>query len=270
MALRAPERFDADPSAYAEYLRTPLGRLRLELSWRNLEPHLLRRGSPPRRALDLGGGTGELTLRLAAAGWSVTFVDGSPRMLEQVAAAADGRGLGERIACRALDLDADGLAGALGVGSYDLVVCHHVLEYVASPERLLAEARTALADRGRLSLVVRNRGGEAMKQLLRGAGPAAALELLAARRLHEGMYGLDVRLLDAAEIHALVRAVGLSILAEHGVRVAADYLPDWDRDDAGFDRMVALELRLGERDELRPLARYVQVIAARDEAPRSR
>ena len=34
MTRSAPQVFDADPLAYQEYLRTPLGRLRTELSWK--------------------------------------------------------------------------------------------------------------------------------------------------------------------------------------------------------------------------------------------
>jgi S-adenosylmethionine-dependent methyltransferase len=264
MTRSAPERFDADPSAYAEYLRTPLGRLRSELSWLNLEPHLTRPGTPPGRALDLGAGTGEMSLRLARSGWSVTLVDGSRRMLERATQAAEARGLGGKVACRALDLDAGGVANSLGRGAYDLVVCHDVLEYVASPEALLGEASAALAAGGRMSLVVRNLAGEAMKQLLGGGPPEAALEILAARRVREEMYGLDVRLFDLAEIGGLVDAAGLEVIAEHGLRVAADHVADRARSgEDAFDRMLQLERRLGESPALRPLARYVQVIAAR-------
>jgi len=271
MTRSAPERFDADPSAYAEYLRTPLGRLRSELSWRNLEPHLPCPGTPPPAALDLGAGTGEMALRLAAAGWSVTLVDGSRRMLGRAAQLAEARGLGARIACRALDLDVGGLADALGTGVYDLVVCHDVLEYVASPEALLREVRATLAPAGLVSLVVRNLPGEVMKRLLRGADPEVALHLLAAHRVQEDLYGLDLRLFDLGEIRRLLGAAGLEVVAEHGVRVVVDHLADWTggSDDA-FERMLALERRLGENPELRAVARYVQVIAARARASAAR
>jgi S-adenosylmethionine-dependent methyltransferase len=261
MTSIAPERFDADPSAYEEYLRTPLGRLRSELSWQNLEPHLPRPATTPPRALDLGAGTAELAFRLAAAGWSVTLVDGSRRMLARAAELAEARGLGTRIECRALDLDTGGVANALGGNTYDLVVCHHVLEYVASPEALLGEARAALAAEGRMSLVVRNLAGEVMKH------PGAALEIHAARRVREDLYGLDVRLFAPDELRRLLVAAGLEVVVERGVRVAADHLGDWagGGDDA-FGRMLELERRLGESPELLPLARYVQVIAAHGQA----
>lgn len=268
MTRSAPQRFDADPRAYADYLRTPLGRLRSELSWRNLEPHLPRPGTLPRRALDLGAGTGEVAIRLAAAGWSVTLVDGSPRMLEVACEAATARGLAERMAYRTLDLDAGGLAGGLGAGAYDLVICHDVLEYVASPEALLREARAALVDGGRVSLVVRNRSGEVMKRLLRAADPAAAIGLLVVDRVREDMYGLELRLFDPAGLRTLVCAAGLLPLLERGVRVVADYMPDEMLGGGGtFERMLEVEHRLGESPELGAVARYLQLIATRGGDP---
>jgi S-adenosylmethionine-dependent methyltransferase len=254
---------DADPWAYVDYLETPLGRLRSELAWRNLEPHLPRPGAAPPRALDLGAGTGEMALRLAATGFSVTLVDGSPRMLERAVHVAAARGLSHRIACRTLDLDGGNLAGDLEVGAYDLVLCHHVLEYVASPEALLRTAHAALAPSGRLSLVIRNRVGEVVKRLLRGEDPDAALGLLASRRAREDLYGVQLRLLDPGEVRAIARAAGLHVLAERGVRVVADHLPGRaSGGDEPFDRWLQLELRLGESPELLAIARYVQFIAA--------
>ncbi len=266
----ATERFDADPSPYAEYLRTPLGRLRSELSWRNLEPYLPLAVGLSRHALDLGAGTGETALRLAAAGWSVTLVDGSQRMLERAAELADGRGLAERIDCRRLDLDAGGVAESLGGGAYDLVLCHDVLEYVASPEALLREARAALVAGGRLSLVTRGRAGEVLRRLLRGADAEFALGPLATGRAREELYGLEVRLFSPGELRSLLGAAGLELVAERGVRLAADHLPDWASGGGAFEGMVELERRLGEIPELRAVCRYIQVIAERGPDPAAR
>lgn len=261
MASSATGWSEADPSAYADYLATPLGRLRSELAWRNLEPHLPRPGARPPRALDLGSGTGEMALRLAAAGFSVTLVDGSARMLERAAHAAAARGLS--VVCRMLDLDGADLERALGAGGYDLVLCHDVLEYVASPEAVLRAAREALADGGRVSLVVRNRTGEVLKRLLRGDDPDAALALLATRRAREDLYGLELRLLAPEEVRTLVRAAGLRVLAERGVRAVADHLAGWtSAGEDAFDRMLRLELRFAGAAELIAVARYVQLIAA--------
>lgn len=267
MPPSAPERFDADPSAYAEYLRTPLGRLRAELSWLHLRPHLPRPEGATPRALDVGAGAGEMALRLAAMGWSVTLVDGSQRMLDHAAELAEARGLGGRVECRRLDLDAGGLADALERGTYDLVVCHHVLEYVASPDALLQEARAMLRAGGRVSLVVRSRAGEVMKRLLGGADADAAIRLLAAPRVREELYGLEVRPFDLGELRRLVGDAGLAVVAERGVRVADHLTATLAREDDAFERILQLELRLGESPELSAVARYLQLIAARGDVP---
>ena len=136
-----------------------------------------------------------------------------------------------------LDFDAPGFAGALGADAYDLVICHDALEYLGSPAALLREARSALAPGGRISLVVRNRSGEVLKRLFRGADLDVATALLVAERASEDMYGLELRLLDPAGLRDLVRAAGFDPLAECGVRVVADYIPDWmEGGDDSFGR----------------------------------
>jgi ubiquinone/menaquinone biosynthesis C-methylase UbiE len=49
---------------YASYLKTMAGRLRLDLAWENLRPRLPGNASK-RHALDLGGGTGSASVKVA-------------------------------------------------------------------------------------------------------------------------------------------------------------------------------------------------------------
>ncbi|MCA1555663.1 MAG: hypothetical protein LC747_03135, partial [Acidobacteria bacterium] len=93
--LNTDERFESGAPAYAAYLQTVEGRLRLDIAWDNFlsiinETHIaqtdfaaqITRGEKrARHALDLGGGTGALGLRFAALGWRVTVVDPSATML---------------------------------------------------------------------------------------------------------------------------------------------------------------------------------------------
>ncbi|HTP27039.1 MAG TPA: methyltransferase domain-containing protein [Anaeromyxobacteraceae bacterium] len=265
MPESASERFDTDPRAYSDYLRTPLGSLRLELSWLNLMEHLPRPSRSPPRALDLGAGTGEMALRLAASGWSVTLVDGSRRMLEMANGAATARGLAARIECRTIDLETGDLAIALGVGAYDLVLCHCLLDYLTSPQALLRQAHATLVATGRISVIVRNCSGEFLKRLLQGPDREEALSLLRTRRMREAMYGLQVRLFDPAELRTLLGSTGFDVVAERGVRVVADHLPDWaERGQAAFNRILELERSLAESRDLGAVARYFQVIAERN------
>jgi len=53
-----------DAERYTSYLKTLLGRLRSELAWENLS-RFLPADTCERRALDVGGGTGSMIVRLA-------------------------------------------------------------------------------------------------------------------------------------------------------------------------------------------------------------
>ena len=69
-----------DADKYASYLKTVVGRLRLDLAWENLRP-LLPGNASKRRALDLGGGTGSASVKLGEMGFEVVLLDSSEEML---------------------------------------------------------------------------------------------------------------------------------------------------------------------------------------------
>src|SRR5271170_366857 len=87
--------------------------------------------------VDVGAGTGGFAVRLAKLGHHVTVVDPSPDAL----AAARWRAAELGVTLTALQGEAIEIAGLVGDGAADLVVCHNVLEYVDSP----AAAMTAIA-----------------------------------------------------------------------------------------------------------------------------
>jgi len=95
--------FDAFAAEYdGNFARTGPGRLLRESVWRQLTPHL----RPDLRVLDLGCGTGEDALWLAAQGCEVTATDASPAMLDTTWRKALADGLGDRIETRLFDLNA--------------------------------------------------------------------------------------------------------------------------------------------------------------------
>lgn len=99
--LRA-DAFDAFAADYDRgFARTGPGRLLRDSVWRRLAPHL----RSDMRALDLGCGTGEDALWLAASGCQVTASDASPAMLETTWRKALDGGLGDRIETRLFDLN---------------------------------------------------------------------------------------------------------------------------------------------------------------------
>lgn len=98
-------------------------------------------GSPGRRLLDVGGGTGNYAAALRDEGWDVVVSDRSPGMLARAAA----KGL------ETVEADAQSLP--FGDASFDAVMCVCMLHHVDDQARALAEQRRVLRPHGRGALM---------------------------------------------------------------------------------------------------------------------
>jgi ubiquinone/menaquinone biosynthesis C-methylase UbiE len=255
------ERFRGDAEKYANYLETPEGRLRIDLAFANLEEFLPHN---PRslHALDLGGGTGAIAVRLAQLGIQVTLLDASQAMLDFAMRAARKAGVAERISLK--HGDAAELANLFPAGSLDLILCHNVLEFVDDPSAVLHSAARALRDdSGIISVLVRNRPGEVLKAALLNGDLVATERSLTAEWGDEALYGGRVRLFVAESLKALLQESSFALDAERGVRVVSDYLPQKVSRTDDFERIFELERLLGRRPEFAAIARYTQCLAHR-------
>jgi SAM-dependent methyltransferase len=99
---------------------------------------------PPAQVLDVGAGTGFLSLLLAAQGYGVTALDLSPGMLGMLRSKAERQGLGVRTV--------QGDAASPPDGPFDAVVERHLLWTLPDPGVALAAWRQA-APAGRLVLL---------------------------------------------------------------------------------------------------------------------
>lgn len=270
----ADERFESGAPAYAAYLQTTEGRLRLDIAWENLlsdigaprETHASpgvrqARAEEMPRALDLGGGTGAFALRFAALGWHVSIVDPSATMLSLAADAALAQGFPagrvtfhQAAAERARELFAP--------QTFDAAVCHNVLEYVSDPRAVVRALAALVRTGGTVSLVARNRAGEAMRAALKAHDLDEAERALAADVVNESLYGGPARLFDAESLRALATEAGMNVVAVRGVRILADYLPaSLSGTPETYARLLAFERTLGARAEFASVARYTQIIA---------
>jgi ubiquinone/menaquinone biosynthesis C-methylase UbiE len=101
----------------------------------------------PLDALDVGCGTGFLSLELAARGHRVTGIDFAPAMLDRARHKAGERGLGVRFETA----DAEQLPFA--PASFDLVISRHVLWTLPHPEAAIDEWIRMLRPGGRLVVI---------------------------------------------------------------------------------------------------------------------
>jgi S-adenosylmethionine-dependent methyltransferase len=257
-------RFQSGADKYVAYLETPEGRLRCDLAFANLQDFLPRPQTKlSLRALDLGCGTGAATVRLARLGIHTTLLDSSRAMLDIAKSAAREAGVDGKIALK--HGDAAQVANLFPVGSFDIVLCHNVLEYVDDPNAVLSAAAQVLRSDstgiGILSVLVRNWAGEVFKAGIEAGDLKAAERNLTSVWGYESLFGGRVRLFTLNGLQVMTEGASLAVAAERGVRVISDYLPPQVSRREEYERIFELERKLGSRPEFAAVARYIQIIA---------
>ncbi len=158
--------------------------------------------------------------------------------------------------------DAAHLADLFPVGSFDLVLCHNILEFVDDPHVVLHGIAKLMRDSSTvLSVLVRNRAGEVLKAAIHEGDLESAERGLDAEWGCESLYGGRVRLFGGGEIVAILKKTGIEVIAERGVRVLSDYLPAKVSREADYERIFELERKLGQRPEFAAVARYTHYLA---------
>ncbi len=255
------EGFQSGAEKYAGYLETPEGRLRTDLAFANLEDFLPRsQAEKALCALDVGCGTGETAVRLARLDIHVTLLDSSPAMLDIAKRTAQEARVTDKVVLQ--HGDAMRLTDLFHTASFDVILCHNVLEYLDEPIAVLCGAARALRDSSAiLSVLVRNRAGEVFKAAIQTGDLAVAENNLTAEWGQESLYGGRVRLFTLDSLQAMLKAASLGVIAERGVRVLADYLPSRISRGDEYERILELERKLGSRPEYAAVARYTQCFA---------
>jgi S-adenosylmethionine-dependent methyltransferase len=248
------DRFQTGAAKYAAYLETPEGRLRLDLAFANLQD-CLPQATRSLLALDLGCGTGAIAIRLARLGVHVTLLDSSVPMLDFAKRAAREAGVTELIALK--HGDAAQFEDLFHAESFDVILCHNILEYVDEPCAMLRNAARALRDPSSImSVLVRNPAGEVLKAAIQDGDLTAAELSLTAEWGHESLYGGRVRLFTAPSLQAMLLESSLVVTVERGVRVMSDYLPTRISRNDEYERILELERKLSRRPEFAAVARY--------------
>ena len=248
--------FDSKAQAWDDYTRTPIGRLREELTLRYLSRHL----PDPARAplvLDAGGGTGGPAIALARRGFRVHLLDAAPAMLDIARSRARP---GDPIEYHAAPVEA--VERLFSPASFDVVVCHTLVEYVPDPAVTIRQLVHVLKTGGLLSLEYVNRHADALRLALTRAQFREARHAFDDAASQADLFGVPRRAFSPDEARAMLSAAGVEPIAEYGVRIFADYLTDgpWQTDGAAYADLVALEEAASARDPYRSIARYGLIV----------
>ncbi|BEP15470.1 methyltransferase [Acidothermaceae bacterium B102] len=211
--------------------------------------------------LDAGGGTGGFAVPLAELGHRVTVVDPSPDSLAALERRAAEAGIQT---IRGVQGDAAGLQEVAGPESYDVVLCHHVLEVVDDPAVAIAAMVRVLRHGGLLSVLVSNVNGAVLSRAVAGRLDEA-VELLEDSTGHAGPNDPLVRRYDRPRLLAQLAQAGLEVEALHGSRVFGDLLPGTllEIDPAAAEALRRLEELVAGRPEFTDVAAALHALGRR-------
>jgi 2-polyprenyl-3-methyl-5-hydroxy-6-metoxy-1,4-benzoquinol methylase len=130
--------FDQEPD---HGLREP----RVREAWTTLLTEALP--TQPGSVLDIGCGTGSLSVVLAESGWDVTGVDFAPEMIAQAEAKAQAAGLSIQFQVM------DAAYPQLAPQQFDAIVCRHLLWALPEPPQVLQRWASLLKPGGRLVMI---------------------------------------------------------------------------------------------------------------------
>lgn len=231
------------------------GSARTAVVWDALAPVL---AGPPRDVVDIGGGTGGSAVRVAELGHRVSVVDPSPDAL----AALDRRAREAGVEVVGHQGDLSGLAGVVGAGSADVVLCHGVLEVVDDPADALRAVASVLRPGGLLSLLVTQRHAAVLAKALAGH-LADARHLLVDPAGRWGSADPVPRRFTEPEVTDLLTAAGFAVTDAHGARVFTDLVSSAlvDTEPGAAEALYALESAVADRPEFRAIATQLHVLA---------
>ena len=232
------------------------GRIRNEVVKRDLRkyvPWMFRKAqAQSKKILDAGCGCAPLSSSFARAGHQVTLCDISLEMLELAKEQFEKEGLLEKIKIehspiqKLVSYDA----------SFDIILCHAVIEWVDEPERLIDKLLSMITPGGYLSLTFYNIHGTIFKNLLRANY----------KKIKKGSFsGWEGSLTptfprDPDDMRTLIENKGAVVHAQSGIRVFHDYILNMDDREKTLDTVIDLELKFSTQMPYRDLGRYQHLL----------
>jgi ubiquinone/menaquinone biosynthesis C-methylase UbiE len=251
MAPDDPYKSLAEPFlAHYDLLR---GLVRYELAARQVDQHL---PAPPGQIIDVGGGAGHQTFRLADRGYDVVLADPSEYMLGKATERLGTLPAAARKRVELVMADAQRCLDLYPTGSFDAALCHGVVMYLSSSEPVIEALSRLIRQGGIVSLIAKNGEALAMRAALerRYADAIALFDATA----DLGRVGVVTRGDSLKSLTVSFERHGLDLIAWYGIRVFTDHLTEPAGDDA--ELAVEAEWRASQTDPYRQVARLLHLV----------
>lgn len=260
--MTSPQTFDEHMDGWHAWQLAPWGQLRYRIAQANLADHL---PPPPAHILDVGGGNGLDVLPLAQQGHTITLVDYAIRMLEHAQSEATKAHLDEQFTY--IQSDVHNLTEAVGDKTFDVILCHNILQYLDDADQVLVQLSTHLKAGGLFSIISPNPASETYRTVFQQLNLAEAYDQLDAKTLYAKTFQAIMHHYTFEELQQWLAAGQCPVVAQYGIRCLCDYLPDNKQktDPAFLADLERLELELRHRYPYYLLARFLHLIAQKDD-----
>ena len=211
--------------------------------------------------LDAGGGNGLDSLSLARMNHHVDLVDLSQQMLNDAGASAALAGVTKRLDIHAIDVLS--IADTFAENSFDVVLCHNVIQFVDEVKALLETLCRVLKPGGMLSLISTNQYSLPYQAAFLEQDLDKAFDLLDSSDQHNPVFDIDQQEFHAEEVIDWMSTAGLKLEKHYGIRCLYNY---WGtnklkENSQVYEQLKRLEFELTGRHPYRLTARQFQLIA---------
>lgn len=245
--------FSQSIDPYLRYTKMPWGQLFYNTAWQQIDRHL----SPAiHNMLDVGCGFGITAHAYAARGNKVTGVEPTPEMV----------GIARQGETGAVFIKDSFEAAADGLGTYDWVLCHNILEYVDDPQHFLKLIADCQNKSGYLSLIAHNPTAKVMKKAVIDKDPEAAQKKLGHYIEYSGIVGTEITTYPLETLKEWLSGAGYSVVDYYGIHNVYGYVADntIKMDKAWNAKMSELEQTLAGLSPYRDIAIFTHLIAQKD------
>lgn len=202
--------------------------------------------------LDFGSGEGT-TANYFAKGNAVVAVEPSEEMLNN----------------RWADYDYKQMIGDVsiltefGENSFDMIICHNVLEYIEDKKQVINELHRVLKVGGTLSIVKHNRAGRVMQMAVLLDDIEQANDLLDGKEGISSKFG-TIRYYEDEEITKWNN--GLKLLNTYGIRTFWDLQQNQEKHktEEWQSKMMQLEMRVSAMDEYKKIAFFHHLLFTKE------
>lgn len=143
--------------------------------------------------------------------------------------------------------------------TFDVIVCHNVLEYALDREQIVTEFARLLKPDGKISIVKHHRAGRVMQMVVLLDNFEHAHDLLDGKSGVSSQYG-SIRYYEDADIEKWCSA--LTITKTLGMRTFWDLQQNQEQhgDPAWQDQMIGIEMRVSEMEPYQDIAFFHHLI----------